>query len=99
MYFIANWKMYGTLHSVQSLKNVIKLKNKQSKKLFPIKVLEGEIKIDDEIKQNNKIFGKVLIDENYPFGLIKFKDQDIKIGENFSCGTAKIKILKPNWFD
>jgi hypothetical protein len=40
-----------------------------------------------------------LIDENYPFGLIKFKDQDIKIGENFSCGTAKIKILKPNWFD
>ena len=77
----------------------IKLKNKQSKKLFPIKVLEGEIKIDDEIKQNNKIFGKVLIDEDYPFGLIKFKDQDIKIGENFSCGTAKIKILKPNWFD
>ena len=77
----------------------IKLKNKQSKKLFPIKVLEGKIKIDDEIKQNNKIFGKVLIDEDYPFGLIKFKDQDIKIGENFSCGTAKIKILKPNWFD
>ena len=77
----------------------IKLKNRQSKKLFPIKVLEGEIKIDDEIKQNNKIFGKVLIDADYPFGLIKFKDQDIKIGENFSCGTAKIKILKPNWFD
>jgi len=77
----------------------IKLKDKQFKKLFPIKVLEGKIKIDDEIKQNNKIFGKVLIDENYPFGLIKFKDQDIKIGENFSCGTAKIKILKPNWFD
>ena len=77
----------------------IKLKNKLSKKLFPIKVLKGEIKIDDEIKQNNKIFGKVLIDENYPFGLIKFKDQDIRIGENFSCGNAQIKILKPNWFD
>ena len=29
IYFIANWKMYGTLNSVQSLKNVIKLKNKQ----------------------------------------------------------------------
>ena len=29
IYFIANWKMYGTLKSVQSLKNVIKLKRKR----------------------------------------------------------------------
>ena len=77
----------------------IKLKDKKSKKLFPIKVLEGEIKIDDEIKQNNKIFGKVLIDQVYPFGLIKFKASDIKISENFICGSAKIKLLKPNWFE
>ena len=75
----------------------IKLKDKQSKKLFAIKVLNGEIKIDDEIKQNNKIFGKVLIDQKYPFGLIKFKDQDIKISENFDCGIAKVKILNPSW--
>ena len=75
----------------------IKLKNKQSKKLFPLKVLECKIKMNDEIKQNNKVFGNVLIDQSYPFGLIKFKDNDIKISENFSCGTAKIKILKPNW--
>ena len=77
----------------------IKLKDKQSKKLFPIKVLEGKIKIDDEIKQNNKIFGKVLIDQSYPFGLIKFKDSDIKIREEFICSSAKIKLLKPNWFE
>ena len=75
----------------------IKLKDKQLKKLFAIKVLNGEIKIDDEIKQNNKIFGKVLIDQEYPFGLIKFKDQDIKISENFDCGIAKVKILNPSW--
>ena len=77
----------------------IKLKDKKSKKLFPIKVLEGEIKINDEIRQNNKIFGKVLIDRVYPFGLIKFKDSDIKIREDFICGSAKIKLLKPNWFE
>ena len=53
--------------------------------------------MNDEIKQNNKVFGNVLIDQNYPFGLIRFKDNDIKISENFSCGTAKIKILRPNW--
>ena len=61
----------------------IKLKDKQSKRLFPIKVLEGKINVDDEIKQNNKIFGKVLLDQNYPFALIKFKDHDINIVENF----------------
>ena len=60
---------------------------------------KGKIKIDDEIKQNNKIFGKVLIDQSYPFGLIKFKDNDIKISENFICGSAKIKLLKPKWFE
>ena len=30
IYFIANWKMYGTLKSIQSLKNVIKLKKMQN---------------------------------------------------------------------
>ena len=76
----------------------IKLKDKQSKRLFPIKVLEGKINMDDEIKQNDKIFGKVLLDKSYPFALIKFKDRDINIVEDFICGTAKIKILQPDWF-
>ena len=79
-------------------KNKIKRLN-NLKNYFRLKVLEGKIKIDDEIKQNNKIFGKVLIDQSYPFGLIKFKDNDIKISENFICGSAKIKLLKPNWFE
>ncbi len=72
----------------------IKLKNKQSKKLFPLEILEGQIKVDDDIIQDNKNYGKVLIDKNYPFGLIKFKDQNIKLNDIFKCGLAKIKILK-----
>ena len=32
--------------------------------------------------------------KNYPFGLIKFKDQNIKLNDIFKCGLAKIKILK-----
>ena len=53
-----------------------------------------------EKKQNKTSFTRIkTIDQNYPFGLIKYKDNDIKISENFSCGSAKIKLLKPNWFE
>ena len=77
----------------------IKLKNKQSKKLFPIKILNGAIKVDEEIKQKNKLFGRVLINEDYPFGIIKFKDSDIQISNEFDCGNAKIKIILPSWLN
>jgi len=77
----------------------IKLKNKQSKKLFPIKILNGAIKVDEEIRQKNKLFGRVLINEDYPFGIIKFKDSDIQISNEFDCGNAKIKIILPSWLD
>ena len=75
----------------------IKLKDKLSKKLLPIEILEGSIKIDDEISFNSNKIGKVLIDENYPFGLIKFKDINFDFDKKFTCGNAIIKILRPQW--
>ena len=75
----------------------IKLKDKLSKKLLPIEILEGSIKIDDEISFNSNKIGKVLIDEKYPFGLIKFKDKNFDFNKKFTCGNAIIKILKPQW--
>ncbi len=75
----------------------IKLKDKLSKKLLPIKILEGSIKVDDQISFNSKEIGKVLIDNNYPFGLIKFKDKDFDFDKKYTCGSAIIKILRPIW--
>ena len=48
---------------------------------------EKDIKIGDEIKFNDSVIGKVLIDKPYPFALIKlfdpefslFKDKKLKI--------------------
>ena len=68
----------------------MKLKNKIRKQLMPIKT-EIEIKIGDEIKFNNSVIGKVLIDKPYPFALIKlfdpefsvFKDQKLKVNNKF----------------
>ena len=75
----------------------IKLKDKLSKKLLPIEVLEGSIKIDDEISINNSKIGKIIIGEKHPFGLIKFKDENFNFNKKLNCGSASIKILRPEW--
>ena len=75
----------------------IKLKDKLSKKLLPIEVLKGSIKVDDEVSFNKIKLGKILISDKYPFGLIKFKDESFDFNKTLSCGSASIKILKPQW--
>ena len=64
----------------------MKLKNKIRKQLMPIKT-EIEIKIGDEIKFNNSVIGKVLIDKPYPFALIKLFDPEFSV---FKDKTLKI---------
>jgi len=75
----------------------IKLKDKLSKKLLPIEVLEGSVKIDDEISINNSKIGKIIIGEKHPFGLIKFKDENFNFNKKLNCGSASIKVLRPEW--
>ena len=75
----------------------IKLKDKLSKKLLPIEVLKGSIKVDDEVSFNKIKLGKILISDKYPFGLIKFKDESFDFNKTLNCGSASIKILRPGW--
>ena len=75
----------------------IKLKDKLSKKLLPIEVLEGSIEVDEEVSINKKELGKILISEKYPFGLIKFKDENFDFDKKLNCESASIKVLKPEW--
>ena len=65
--------------------------------MLPIEILSGSIKIDDDILDNKKVLGKILIDEKYPFGLLKFKDENFNFDKKFTCGKALIKVLKPDW--
>jgi len=74
----------------------IKLKNKLSKRLLPIQLIKGELK-DEIIQYNNNEVGKVLIKNNFPFALIKFSNENFEIKNEFKCGNAIIKIIKPNW--
>tara|TARA_Y100001970_G_scaffold280693_1_gene390068 strand:+ start:38 stop:925 length:888 start_codon:yes stop_codon:yes gene_type:complete len=75
----------------------IKLKNKLSKKLFPIEVIDGSIKADDEISINEKQIGKVIINKKYPFALIKLNDENFNFDKKLNCGSGSIKTLKPVW--
>ena len=74
----------------------IKLKNKLSKRLLPIQLIEGELK-DEIIKYNDYEIGKVLIKNKFPFASIKYLNENFNEKNEFNCGNAKIKIIKPSW--
>ena len=72
----------------------MKLKNKIRRRLLPIKV-EGKINIGSEIIFNKNKIGKVLIDEPYPFALIKLHDPEFSEfkDKEMQADNAKVKIL------
>ena len=76
----------------------IKLKNKLSKRLFPVEVIDGSLSKDNIINHEDVELGKVLINNEFPFAIIKFKDKNFKFDKIYKCGDASIKIKKPSWF-
>ena len=74
----------------------IKLKDKLSKRLLPIEVIEGDLE-DDMIAFENDEIGKVLINDDYPFAIFKVKNEKFNFNKTFNCGSAKIKVKKPDW--
>ena len=75
----------------------IKLKNKLSKRLFPINIIKGRLTEGESIYYNENEIGKVLIDKDYPFALIKYLDENFKGNSDFNTKEASIKIEKPSW--
>ena len=74
----------------------IKLKKKLSKKLFAIKIIEGNIN-SEEIFLEDKEVGRLLIKNKNPFALIKIQNDLLNFEKIYQCGNAKVKILKPDW--
>ena len=75
----------------------IKLKNKLLKRLLPIKVIKGKLFEGESIYYNENEIGKVLIEKDYPFALIKYLDENFDEKFDFITKDALIKIEKPNW--
>ena len=75
----------------------IKLKNKLSKRLLPISLVNGELTEGEGIYYKDNEIGKVLIDREYPFALIKYLDENYSEKSDFNTKEASIKIKKPDW--
>ena len=75
----------------------IKLKNKLSKRLLPIDLIKGELTEGESIYYKDNEIGKVLIDKEYPFALIKYQDENYNGKFIFNTKQASIKIEKPDW--
>ena len=75
----------------------IKLKNKLSKRLLPVQVIEGKISEDETIINNEVEIGKILINEEYPFALVKYMNENFVKNHTYKSKNASFKIFIPEW--
>jgi folate-binding protein YgfZ len=77
----------------------MKLKNKVRRKLFPI-ITKNNLKTLDEIKFKDQVVGKVIINGEYPFALIKLFDPSFLefFKENLKVNETNVQILVPSHF-
>ena len=75
----------------------IKHKNKLSKRLLPIEIIDGKLSEDESIYHNDIEIGKVLINEEYPFALIKYLNENFDKNSTFKCKNGSLKIFVPEW--
>ena len=75
----------------------IKLKNKLSKRLLPIEIIDGKLSEDETIYYNDVDIGKVLINEDYPFALIKHLNENFSKDFIFKSKNGNFKVFIPDW--
>ena len=75
----------------------IKLKNKLLKRLLPVELVKGKLKESEPIYANNIEIGKVLINDEYPFALVKYLDNNFKQDVELKSENAVLRIKMPDW--
>ena len=75
----------------------IKLRNKLSKRLLPIQLIKGNLEEGASIFNNENEVGKILINNEQPFGLIKYLNNHFNYDAEFKSENAIFKIKKPDW--
>ena len=108
-YQLTKTECASSILSLGVIKFIIVKINKKKIILFFFKIISFKDIIDfdeintktikhiKEISINETKLGKILISEKYPFGLIKFKDENFDFDKKLNCGSASIKVLKPEW--
>ena len=60
-------------------------------------LINGKLHKGESIYNNEVEIGKVLIDNDYPFALIKYLNENFDEKVNFKTKEASININKPDW--
>ena len=64
---------------------------------MPINIIKGELIEGENIYYNENEVGKVLIEKDYPFALIKYLDENFNEKSGFNTKNALSDIKKPDW--
>ena len=75
----------------------IKLKNKLSKRLLPIEIINGTISDGEKIYDQDAEIGKVLINGKYSFALVKFLGKNFDKEFIYKSDSGLLKIFIPKW--
>ena len=75
----------------------IKLKSKLSKRLLPVEIIDGSLNEDEIVYCNDIEIGKILINEEYPFALIKFSNENFNKDLTLKSKNGSFKIFVPEW--
>ena len=75
----------------------IKLKNKLSKRLMPIKLIEGKLMTEDVIYYEKKEIGKILIDNEFSFAIIKLGFEKDIYEKVLKTDKGTVIVKKINW--
>jgi hypothetical protein len=65
--------------------------------LLAIQLISGKLTVGALIYANDIEIGKVLINDEYPFALIKYLDENFKKNSELKSENAILRIKMPNW--
>ena len=65
--------------------------------MLAIQLISGKLTEGASIYANDIEIGKVLINDEYPFALIKYLDENFKKDSELKSENAVLRIKIPNW--
>ncbi len=74
----------------------MKLKNKLRKRLLPLKS-DKKLNVGSDVNFKDIKIGTVLINEPYPFALIKYLDKSFSRDKIYQINNSTFKIIVPSW--
>ena len=65
--------------------------------MLPVQLIEGEIYEDETININEVEIGKILINDEYPFALVKYMNENFDKNKTYKSKNGVFKIFVPEW--